>query len=328
MARHYLLPRELTMAKLGGPLVRVKQGDELHITLVNKLAKDKTASCPNAFQLANTTNIHLHGMHVSPSGMSDDIFRQIAPGTHGNYVYKIPIDHPVGTFWYHPHNKGSSSLQQGGGMAGALIVDPKSPETYYDGMGELASMKESVLLLQHLCFHDMGKYQSSAPYINHLQVSKWGLDQLSPNPVYRDPSRLPDYIMANGQYQPNITVQPGEFRLFRLINAGTNAFLRLRVVSDGSSNPECDTYIVAKDGIYVGNRAYLASAPLLAPGSRIDVAIRCNVSGIFHLASQPQDPLSSNLARSTIVYSGKFAAILVSGEKVNMSPPLKLPPPP
>jgi FtsP/CotA-like multicopper oxidase with cupredoxin domain len=38
------------------------------------------------------------------------------------YEYNIPVEHPAGTFWYHPHVHGSTAIQVGSGMAGALIV--------------------------------------------------------------------------------------------------------------------------------------------------------------------------------------------------------------
>ena len=36
-----------------GPVIRVKQGDQLRITLTNKLGKDKSSSSGNTFQNAN-----------------------------------------------------------------------------------------------------------------------------------------------------------------------------------------------------------------------------------------------------------------------------------
>ena len=145
--------------KFGGPVIRVKQGDTLEISLANKLTKDLDGP-NNWFRLANTTNLHLHGLHISQVGSSDDVFRRVLPNTTGLYSYEIPADHSPGTFWYHPHVHGSSSNQQGGGMAGVLIVEPADPATLPPA---LAAMEEEVLLLQHLCFHNSGKYQSSTP---------------------------------------------------------------------------------------------------------------------------------------------------------------------
>jgi FtsP/CotA-like multicopper oxidase with cupredoxin domain len=123
--------------QIPGPTIRVKQGDVLQITLVNALGpktshsgEDTSGGAQNTFRLSNVTNLHMHGLHISPEGTSDNVFRQVGPQQRGLYVYNIPADHPVGTFWYHPHVHGSSSLQQGGGMAGALIVDPADPNSY------------------------------------------------------------------------------------------------------------------------------------------------------------------------------------------------------
>ena len=48
--------------------------------------------------------------HVSPVGSSDNIFRVIGPGETAKYVLDIPIDHPEGTFWYHSHLHGLTSI--------------------------------------------------------------------------------------------------------------------------------------------------------------------------------------------------------------------------
>ncbi|WP_420360335.1 multicopper oxidase domain-containing protein, partial [Agrobacterium vitis] len=51
----------------------------------------------------------------------------INPGMKFEYEYNIPVDHPAGTFWYHPHRHGSTALQVGSGMAGALIIPGDRP---------------------------------------------------------------------------------------------------------------------------------------------------------------------------------------------------------
>lgn len=48
-----------------GPTLVVSPGDVLVISLVNELEED-TKGPENAFGSANTTNLHLHGMHLSP----------------------------------------------------------------------------------------------------------------------------------------------------------------------------------------------------------------------------------------------------------------------
>src|SRR5262249_47564279 len=70
----------------------------------------------------NATNLHAHGVWVSPAGNSDNVLLAINPDVTFQYEYNIPVDHPAGTFWYHPHRHGSTALQVSSGMAGPLIV--------------------------------------------------------------------------------------------------------------------------------------------------------------------------------------------------------------
>src|SRR5438132_13751370 len=75
-----------------------------------------------------TTNLHTHGLHVSPGGNSDNVFREIPPGASFQYTYTVPPDHPSGTFWYHPHKHGSVAYPLANGMAGAPIVEGGDPD--------------------------------------------------------------------------------------------------------------------------------------------------------------------------------------------------------
>ena len=303
--------------QFSGPTIRVRAGDTLHISLANHLGPDNDGP-NNWFRLPNTTNLHLHGLHISPSGQADDIFRTTSPGDTSVWIYDIPSDHSPGTYFYHPHVHGSSSNQQGGGMAGALIVDP--PENSPPLPAAIAAMEEEVLLLQHLCFHNEGKYQSSTPYINHLNVVKYGLDNVDPQFMNHQPSALPDYYLVNGLYRPTIHMLPGQFKRFRLIAAGLNAFLALHVA-------QCETYVLAKDGIWVGATAYLEEWHLLVPGSRIDLGLRCNNTGIYNVASSKNaPPYHEDIATTTVVFDGILVQLNVSGSPVSMQIPTVLPP--
>ncbi|MDQ3886052.1 MAG: multicopper oxidase domain-containing protein, partial [Actinomycetota bacterium] len=92
-----------------GPTLRVRPGDLVRIRLVNHLGQ--------------ATNLHTHGMHVSPQDNGDNPFLRIDPGTSFDYEIRIPLDHPAGTFWYHPHHHGTVADQIFAGLAGALLVD-------------------------------------------------------------------------------------------------------------------------------------------------------------------------------------------------------------
>ena len=145
------------------PTIEATPGDTVRIKLQNQLPADP--DCNNQAQADinnphcfNGTNLHSHGVWVSPSGNSDNVLVSINPGVSFEYEYNIPADHPAGTFWYHPHRHGSTALQVGSGMAGALIIRGDRPPTR-DANGDLdtllkspkgAAMTERVLLFEQI----------------------------------------------------------------------------------------------------------------------------------------------------------------------------------
>ena len=64
-------------------------------------------------RLASTEHDVLACARLARVAEEDDVFTLIAPGSSKTYVYHLPQTHPAGTFWYHAHGHGSSSLQAG-----------------------------------------------------------------------------------------------------------------------------------------------------------------------------------------------------------------------
>ncbi len=63
-----------------GPTFRLRSGVTLGITLSN--------------QLDESTNLHTHGLHVSPAGNSDNVLLQLMPGETFAYEFAIsPMTH-------------------------------------------------------------------------------------------------------------------------------------------------------------------------------------------------------------------------------------------
>jgi FtsP/CotA-like multicopper oxidase with cupredoxin domain len=164
---------------LTGPAIEVKPGNTLRIFLDNSLDV-KDPSCPADGHAGpgcfNTINMHFHGLHVSPTGNSDNVLLNIGPHTKFEYEVNIPADHPSGTFWYHPHRHGSTALQVASGASGALIIRgdrhyvggaPGDIDTIlHDAAGK--PMPEQIFLFQQIpyaCFDAAGK--SSKTPIRH-----------------------------------------------------------------------------------------------------------------------------------------------------------------
>jgi len=59
-----------------------------------------------------------HGLNVSPLGARDNVFIDIDPAASYQYDMPIPIDHPVGLFWYHPHFHPYVNTGIAGGLSG------------------------------------------------------------------------------------------------------------------------------------------------------------------------------------------------------------------
>jgi suppressor of ftsI len=71
----------------------------------------------------NLTNMHVHGLHVSPSGDADNVFLHLRPGQTFHYAFEFPRTLRAGTYWYHPRPPLTSAAQVAGGMSGIVIVD-------------------------------------------------------------------------------------------------------------------------------------------------------------------------------------------------------------
>eukprot|EP00058_Branchiostoma_floridae_P019836 XP_002605326.1 hypothetical protein BRAFLDRAFT_89031 [Branchiostoma floridae] len=110
--------------EIPGPTLRVRPGDKLYIKLVNNLRPDNLVRERGHGPISpNITNLHLHGMHVSPKEPHDNVFIEIGPGSSYQYEFHIPDDHPAGTFYYHHHIHGNSHFCVGGGLVGFIIVE-------------------------------------------------------------------------------------------------------------------------------------------------------------------------------------------------------------
>jgi suppressor of ftsI len=93
------------------PRLRARLGDIMRITFRNDLTADPS-------------NLHFHGMAMSPQGNSDNVFVHVHPGHQFEYEVHIPAKsrQRPGSFWY-PHAHGVVAKQMLGGMSGGLVVD-------------------------------------------------------------------------------------------------------------------------------------------------------------------------------------------------------------
>jgi FtsP/CotA-like multicopper oxidase with cupredoxin domain len=223
-----------------GPTLRVRAGDTITLDLENHLGE--------------STNLHVHGLQVSPTGNSDNVFVEIKDGSTFRYEYAISKDHPAGTFWYHPHLHHRVADQLWAGLAGAIVVER-------DDGPSLGATRERVLLITDVALSGDQVATVSQP------------DRML--------GREGDLLLVNGQLEPVVTVAPGGYEHWRVINACCSRFLRLRL--EGA-----ELLQVAAD---VGPLAEPTPVEevFLAPGNRAGLLVRVAEQGRHQLVAEPVD---------------------------------------
>ncbi|TWU10080.1 multicopper oxidase domain-containing protein [Allorhodopirellula heiligendammensis] len=139
-----------------GPTLRVKPGEILRVRLKNQLPPEDPSEHPDDINTPhefNTTNLHTHGLHVSPVGNGDNVLLSVGPGEEFIYEITVPEDHVAGTFWYHAHRHGSTAIQVSSGMAGALIVDsPENDPGAVDNVPGIKQADERICVFQQISY--------------------------------------------------------------------------------------------------------------------------------------------------------------------------------
>jgi FtsP/CotA-like multicopper oxidase with cupredoxin domain len=160
------------------PLLRPRLGDTMRITFKNDLPDDPS-------------NLHYHGMSVSPQGNSDNVFVHVHPGHQFEYEVRIPATgrQRPGLFWYHPHAHGVVAKQILGGMSGGLVVDG------FESLFPIVkALPERFLLIKHA---ELGENN--------------------------------EIISINGQLNPIVQIQPGEMQFWRIANIGATLFIKFQI---------------------------------------------------------------------------------------------------
>lgn len=187
------------------------------------LAPGRTATITLVNHLSVATNLHFHGLHVTPTTDGDNPNICVAPGESFVYRLKIPVDHPQGSFWYHSHAmaaacsppeggdddhghamRGDTENQIFAGLSGALVVgDVRStlPAAYRNVVAH-------TFLFKDVQFDGDGRIRQST---DDKKID----------------SNAPTVRLVNGQLRPVLDIRPGETQLWRLVNGGANIYYRL-----------------------------------------------------------------------------------------------------
>lgn len=207
-----------------GPRIRVTEGDRVRINVTNNLPEE--------------TSVHWHGL-ILPNdmdGAADVTQDPIAPGDTFTYEFTAAA---AGTYFYHSHKE--PDRQQGLGLYGALIIDPRDPsrDAAYD------YDQEVVIQLQEWLERDGYTY-----------------------PAMMMEGALPNFFTINGRAYPEtqrISMRVGERLRVRFIGTHNN-FIHPMHIHGGPFE------IVETDGYPVPRAARLIKDTVnVGPGERYDV---------------------------------------------------------
>src|SRR6267154_3123227 len=237
------------------PTLRLSPGDQLKITYVNDLpvkTRERCAITP----CMDMTNLHFHGLTVSPDAPQDDVLDMMAwPGQTLHYTVQIPKDHAPGLYWYHTHPHGESYRQVLDGMSGALVIE--GIQSYFPA---LAGLPERVLVVRG---RSVGKDAQSAELKQRVDLS---------SEVCGGEHEPPEEIMTvNGLVRPQIEIASGERQFWRVVNASADRYVDLQL--------EEQTFeIVAMDGMPIAlhdpkHRTRSAEHVLLPPAGRLEAIV-------------------------------------------------------
>ena len=220
------------------PTLRLNPGDRLvinftnHITAVGRAPKSRHAPmapmemgdmhaaaaqgnpCLGGMVTATSTNIHFHGLNVPPVCHQDEVIKTVIPnnGQQFQYSVQIPANDPPGLYWYHPHPHGFTATQVYGGAAGALIIEGSSSLT--QGLNErILTIRRNVDAVTD----DDGQFTVNFEPANYPRRA------------------LP--VINN--------VVAGHREFWRVVNASTNGFLALQVLSPAARPLQ----VISLDGV-------------------------------------------------------------------------------
>ncbi|HEX7887288.1 MAG TPA: copper resistance system multicopper oxidase, partial [Phenylobacterium sp.] len=220
-----------------GPLIRLKQGQDVRIAVTNALEAD--------------TSIHWHGLLVpfQMDGVPGVSFPGIPPGQ--SFTYEFPTLQS-GTYWYHSH----SGLQEQEGHYGPIVIDPAGPDPVAYDREHIVVFSDFSFLHPHAIFRKL-KQQSGV--FNDRKQTLAGLLAGRDQPLWEraawakmlmDPTDISD--VTGGAYRflinghgpgDNWTAlfKPGERVRLRFINAAAQTIFNVRI-------PGLKLTVVAADG--------------------------------------------------------------------------------
>jgi suppressor of ftsI len=244
------------------PVIRATPGEDIRVTYINAMSTHSKEHCVDG-PCTNMSNLHFHGLHVSPDAPQDDVITMMTmPGQSLHYIVNIPLDQPPGLYWYHTHPHGESYQQDLDGMSGAIVID--GMERY---VPEVQHLRERILVLRDRVLEDNDPGNAALRRSVEIPAKGcWAETDL--------PKRI---FTVNGTLRPQIAIAPGERQFWRIVNASPDLYADLQVDTEKLE-------IIALDGMPLSfhdakRRVELRDHLLVPPAGRVEAVVTGPTAG-------------------------------------------------
>lgn len=292
-----------TVSNYGGIRLALQKGDLLKVRLINQLPKLDPVKVthsvdPGGANLPlNLTNFHTHGLIVQARAPSvanptfgDDIFVEIYNSENGaptpqlhqhgsivkdyvDYQIAIPLNHPSGSFWFHPHVHGIAGNQVTSGLAGIISIGQVGDYAHGDAKARFPEQYVRHLILKDMEVFAAGEiaFSNGEASVANGEVYSDGPDPVFCNQYPAGPGEIRQgscpgvdntssggnnyvggqwYFTVSGQQYPTIRITEPDGEIWRLTNASASASYDLQLADDVSKAPIL-MQLVSVDGVSI-----------------------------------------------------------------------------
>ncbi len=263
-----------------GPMIKVSRGDKLKLHFTNSLPST-TARNILGYE-RNHTNVHTHGLHVSPEEPADAAHLNIPPGQGYDYEYDLAHERGGALHFLHAHRHGLVAEQHWGGLTSTILVE--------DEVSTLQSYETHTMVIKDIALSG----GAPAPHSSNMDYMH---------------GKEGDIITINGQVNPVLSIRPGQIQRWRILNGSNARFYKLNLAGHSLN-------IVGTDGGML-DKPYALTSLLLSPGERADILVKASTkTGNYKFLSLPYSRMGMMQSAQITMLTLK-----VSGSKVNMSLP-------
>ncbi|HEX8484646.1 copper resistance system multicopper oxidase [Sphingomonas sp.] len=279
------------------PLIRLREGEDVTITVVNDLDED--------------TSLHWHGLLVPAEydGVPGVSFPGIPPG--GRFVYRFKV-RQAGTYWYHSH----SGLQEQLGLYGPIVIDPASADRIAFDREHVVMLSDHSASAPEAIFRRMklasGYYDRQKQTLGGLlgardqplaERMRWGAIRMSPTDIADATAAAYTYLVNGHGPRDNWTAlfTPGERVRLRIVNASAMTTFNVRI-------PGLAMTIVQADGLNV--RPVTVDEFQIGVAETYDVVVIPSEDSAYTLVGESID--RSGMARATLAPRAGMAAAVPS----------------